>query len=191
MDRRHCRQHRVHTARVGLVLGQEADTGVRRSLARVEPAWAPDSGALFYVSNRGGSMDLWRQPLDTRTLPSRDPEPMTAGVGMRSAALSRDGRRLAYSRGRQIQNVWRVPILSDRPATWLDAEQITFDQALAEYMDVSPDGTRVAVSSDRGRNQDLWIFPVSGGQPTQLTRDETGDWNTSYSTRGRFFGLKE
>ena len=65
---------------------------------------------------------------------------------IRSAAFSPDSTKVAYSRGRPVSNVWRVPILTDRPANWGDAKQITFDNALVEFFDVSPDGKHVAVS---------------------------------------------
>ncbi len=36
----------------------ELDTGNIRS-----PTWAPDGSAIYYVSDRGGSLDVWRQSL--------------------------------------------------------------------------------------------------------------------------------
>ena len=68
--------------------------------------------------------------------------------------LAPDGTRLAYSRGRAIRNIFRAPILSERVATWDDAEQITFDEAQNEHFDLSPDGTTLLVSSDRSGNPD-------------------------------------
>ena len=82
---------------------------------------------LFYVSDRGGTMDLWQQAITHQGMADGAPEPVSSGLVIRRAAMSPDGTRLAYSKGRRIANVWRVPILSDRPATWVDAEQVTFD----------------------------------------------------------------
>jgi TolB protein len=121
----------------------------------LNPSWSPDGNTLFFISNRGGSMDLWQQPMGRDRKPEGQAEPVTTGLGIRSAALSPNGTKLAYSRGRRMSNVWRVPIFRDRPATWADAEQLTFDAAFIEFVDVSPDGKRVAVSSDRAGNQDL------------------------------------
>jgi TolB protein len=81
--------------------------------------------------------------------------------------------------------VWRVPILSDRPATWADAQQVTSEHASIEFVDVSPDGMLLAVSSDRRGNQDLWLLPVAGGEMTPLTTDPTPDWNPRWSPDGR------
>lgn len=119
------------------------------------PSWSPDSRAVYFVSNRGGSMDLWRQSLDSGE-PQGDPQRVTTGVGMRQAIFSPDGRRLAYGKGGRVANVWRVPLLEDRPATWADAKQLTFDEALIEWIDVTPDGSSMLLSSNRSGNQDLW-----------------------------------
>ena len=149
------------------------------------PSWSADSRKLYFVSNRGGNRDLWQQSLTADGEPQGVPQPITVGIDMRSAAFSPDGTQLAYSRGRQVANVWRVPIFSDRPATWKDATQLTFDQATVEFMDESPDGKWLAVNSDPRGNHDLWILPVEGGEMRQLTFDPTGEWRPSWSPDGK------
>jgi Tol biopolymer transport system component len=149
------------------------------------PTWSKDGRNVFYVSNRGGSMDLWQQAVADDGRPVGEPLAVTHGLGIRSAAFSPDGNRLAYSRGGRVANVWRVPILSDRPATWADAQQVTSEHANIEFVDVSPDGMLLAVSSDRRGNQDLWLLPVAGGEMTPLTTDATPDWNPRWSPDGR------
>ncbi|GMR23093.1 MAG: hypothetical protein BMS9Abin37_1493 [Acidobacteriota bacterium] len=149
------------------------------------PSWSTDVRTLYYVSNRGGSRDLWQQRLGNDGSPRGDPEPVTTGVGIREATMSPDGTRLAYSKGGLVASVWRVPILDDRPATWADAEQITFDEAYIEHIDVSPDGKRLVISSDHARNADIWILPVDGGDMRQLTTDRTPDWAPRWSPDGQ------
>jgi serine/threonine protein kinase len=157
------------------------------------PTWSADGKRIFYVSNRAGSMDLWQQQVADDGRPLSDPIVLTQGVGMTSASFSRDGARLAYGKGARVGNVWRVPILSDRAATWADATRVTSEHARIEFVDVSADGQQVAVSSDRRGNQDLWVLPASGGEMTQLTRDPTPDWNPRWSPDGRemlFYALR-
>jgi Tol biopolymer transport system component len=76
-------------------------------------------------------------------------------------------------------------VLADRQATWSDAQQLTFDNALVEFLDLSPDGTRLAVSSDRRGNPDIWIMPSGGGEMQQFTTDPTPDWDPAWSPDGR------
>ena len=132
------------------------------------------------MSNRGGSWDLWEQDLDESGHVAGGPTPVTTGLGIRHASLSRDGSKLAYARGRRISNVWRVPISRARPATWADAEQLTFDQAFVEMLDVSKDG-RLVLSTDRSGNPDLWIRDAESGEMQQLTTDPTPDWAPKWS----------
>jgi Tol biopolymer transport system component len=145
------------------------------------PFWSPDGSQLYFVDNAGGNMDLWQQVVAGDGQPQGIRLAVTAGIGLRGASLSRDGRRLSYSQGRRVANVWRVPILADRRAMWSDAQQITFDQAFVEFLDVSHNGARLAVSSDRGGNHDLWILPSGGGDMRQVTSDPTPEWGPKWS----------
>jgi Tol biopolymer transport system component len=128
-------------------------------------------------------MDLWRQEIGDGMVIG-EPESLTTGVGMRTAFFSPNGTKLAYSRGRLVGNLWRVPIRDDSPITWSDAQQLTFDEAHVEFADVSPDGTRVVLSSDRAGNPDLWLMPAGGGEMQQLTTDPTPDWLPRFSPDG-------
>ena len=148
------------------------------------PTWSNDGRAIYYVSNRGGSMDLWRQTLTIDGAPVGDAIAVTQGLGIRSAAFSADGTKLAYGRGGRITNVWRAPIVPGRRTTWADAEQLTSERAFIEFIDISPDGKLLALSSDRRGNPDLWLMPASGGSMTPLTTDPTPDWCPRWSPDG-------
>ncbi len=149
------------------------------------PRWSADGRSLLYVSNQGGTMDLWRQAIDSDGVPDGDPVVLSAGLGMGRCSLSANGRRLVYSRGGLVSNVWRFPLLTDRPATWADAQQVTYDEANIEYVDLSPDGQWLALSSDRAGNSDLWLTPAEGGAMRQLTSDPTPDWYPRWSPDGQ------
>lgn len=147
------------------------------------PKWSRDGRTLYFVSNRGGSMDLWQQRMADDGTPEGTPQPLTTGIGITQAAFSPDGAKLIYSKGRQVGNLWRVPI-QDPPATWELARQITFDHALVEMVDVAPDDERLLVSSDRSGNPDLWILPIAGGEMQQWTSDPNPDWAPRWSPDG-------
>jgi Tol biopolymer transport system component/tRNA A-37 threonylcarbamoyl transferase component Bud32 len=152
------------------------------------PSWSPD-GALTYVLSAGGSAELWRQPFGLDRMPVGAPVVLSSGVGMRNASVSSDGTRVAYSQGRRVANLWRVPLQPDRAATWADATQITFDQAYIEFADVSPDGRQLAVSSDRAGSIDLWVLPSSGGEMRQVTSDRGAEWSPRWSPDGTVFAF--
>ena len=148
------------------------------------PSWSTDSRTLYFVSSQGGSADLWRQALSETGEPTGTPQQVSTGLDIRHAVLSPDGTALAYSKGRRVANVWRIPIL-DRPAVWADAEQLTFDQAFIEHLDISRDGASLIVSSDRAGNPDLWALPADGGTMRQVTNHSTPDWGPAWSPDGQ------
>ena len=149
------------------------------------PTWSRDGASLYFISNRGGAMDLWAREVDSERGPVGPAVPVTVGIGMRSTSFSTDGSKLAYSKGRTVMNVWRVPILRDRPATWADAEPVSSEQAFVEELDVSPDGTELALNSDRAGNLDLWVVPLDGGEWRALTTHPGADWAPRYSADGK------
>ena len=149
------------------------------------PTWSPDGKYLYFVSNRTGSMDLWQQRIGKDGMPVDSSQPVTTGIGIRHALLSQDGMRFAYSKGRLVANLWRVPIKKNIPATWKDAEQVTFDQAFIEFVDVSSDGERLLFSSDRAGNQDLWTMSLESGEMQKMTTDPAPDWSPAWSPDGK------
>jgi TolB protein len=149
------------------------------------PTWAADARSLFLISERGGDSDLWQQRLARDGRPADPLHPVTAGLGIRSAVVSRDGRRVAYTKGRRIANLWRVPVLPDRRATWSDAEQLTFEQAFIESVDLAPDGRRLLIGSDRAGNHDVWLMSLPAGELTRVTTDPAADWGPRWSPDGR------
>jgi Tol biopolymer transport system component len=148
------------------------------------PMWSADGRTLFFLSNRGGSVDLWIQRLTAQGSPAGEASPLTVGIGMRAAALSADGRTLAYARGRRVDNVWRVPIFETGEAGLKDADQLTFDEATVGSIDVDRDG-QLVISSERGGSRDLWLVRADGTDMRQLTHDRAVENGPRFSTDGR------
>jgi Tol biopolymer transport system component len=134
------------------------------------PTWLPDSRGLCFISDQGGTLDLWQLVIGEDGRPQGPPIQLTAGIEMTHVALSASGQKLAYVKGRNVRNVFRTPIQADRPATWADATQLTFDEAEVESVDVSRDG-RLLISSDRSGNWDIYILSPGSGDLQQLTTD--------------------
>ena len=140
----------------------------------ISPTWLPDSRGFYFVSDRGGTSDLWIFTISEDGRVEGAPKQVTAGIEMDKAELGANGRRLAYTKKRITRNVFRVPILTDRLATWGDATQLTFDDAAIESVDVSSDG-RLLVSSDRSGNWDVYVLSEKGDHLQPLTTDPALD----------------
>ena len=152
--------------------------------SRVRAAhWSPNTDGLYFISNAGGPMDLWFQRVDNEG-PTGAPEQVTTGMAIRNAAFSPDGRRLAYSQGSRVANLWRIPLLDDREASWADAEQMTLDQSLVGFVSVSPNRSELWFSSNRSGTQDLYRMGIGGGEPVRVTHANDNDWSPILSPDG-------
>jgi len=149
------------------------------------PGWLADSRYLYFVSNRGGSMDLWRLGINKNGRPAGEPRQLTTGLDLKYAKFSQDGKKLAYSKKRSVSNLWRLPILEERPATWMDARQLTFLQANIIKVDVSADGKKLVFHSDLDGMEHLWMMPAEGGEPQRVTMDPMMQATPAWSPDGK------
>jgi dipeptidyl aminopeptidase/acylaminoacyl peptidase len=58
--------------------------------------------------------------------------------------------------------------------------QVTFDAGNEEYPCWSPDGTRIAYSSDQTGADDIYIVSIAGGAPQRVTTHESWDWDPDW-----------
>ena len=148
------------------------------------PIWSPDGRQVFFISDRGGSRDVWWVPLDARGNPTGQTRSLTAGVGIGAIALSGDGKKLAYTKVTERSNIWSIPVLPDRTLTLEDALALTSENNYIELMSLSPDGKWIAFDSNRSGNQDIWIMRKDGSELRQLTTHTAHDWIGSWSPDG-------
>jgi Tol biopolymer transport system component/C-terminal processing protease CtpA/Prc len=112
-------------------------------------------------------------PAEKKSEPA--PKPDEGVVGARYAHLSPDGRQIAFS---LWGDLWIMPAEGGR------ATRLTQNEASDLKPIWSPDGKRLAFTSDRSGNFDIWTMPADGGLPTQLTFDATMDHVCQYSADG-------
>jgi serine/threonine protein kinase len=73
---------------------------------------------------------------------------------------------------------------SERPPAQRALTRLTYDSGLQSEPTWSPDGRFIAYSSDRSGNFDIWVQPVSGGNPVQVTKSPAQDWQPDWSPQG-------
>src|SRR5262245_1442773 len=154
----------------GVYLGALDSTASKRLLAADTNAIYSPTGHLLFV--RQGV--LLRQPFDVKKLalfgeaaPIAESIAVSTSVG--AFSVSENGV-LAY---------WTGQIVPDMTLTWLDrsGKLIETIGSPGSYrgVDLSPDGSRLAVHRHEGNGGDIWIFESSRGPMSRLTFDPALD----------------
>jgi Tol biopolymer transport system component/DNA-binding winged helix-turn-helix (wHTH) protein len=124
-------------------------------------AWDPRQDVLIFSSNRDDRQILWKVAAGGGTAVPLEPAVEDAV----DPTISRDGRRLIYTRRMIDTNIFRLDIQSPSasPATLIASSR--HDQ----YPRVSPDGQSIAFESDRTGDDEVWVAGADGSSPRQVT----------------------
>jgi Tol biopolymer transport system component len=157
------------------------------------PVWTPDGQNLLFVSDRGGSRDIYRVRISEDGPPSGTAVRLTTGIGVHTLSLSGNGRGLAYSVIDSRQNIWSVTLPTSGPASLADARAVTIGNQTIEGVALSPDRQWLVFDSDLHGNQDIYTIRVTGGEQIRLTTDATNDFGAEWSPHGHeiaFYSLR-
>jgi len=151
------------------------------------PAWSPDGKYLYFASDRAGSMNVWRVPIEEKTGNVLGPAESVTTPSPYSAQLSfsRDGQRMVYSqivRGANLQRVGFDPVketVTGQPV-W-----ITQGSRTANTPNLSPDGEWLAFDAQGGKQDDLFVVRRDGTGLRQLTDDIYKDREPRWSPDGK------
>ena len=141
------------------------------------PVWSPDGQWLYFLSNRSGSMALWRVAIDEATGATRgDPQPLaTPAWYVADFSLSADGAIGVYSSLAVSNNIARVAFDPVSATIKGDVEPITFGTNDFFQFDVTKDGRFVAVTTSSRTREDLYVLTVADGSMRRLTNDFARD----------------
>jgi serine/threonine protein kinase len=145
------------------------------------PVWSADGKFIYFLSNRSGSMNLWRIAVDEAAgTPVSSPEPITLPtVYAEHISVSRDGKTLAYVNRTEAGEIYRASFDAARERLGA-VEALTQGTRFDSMPDVSSDGRSVVFVSGGERPDQLAIAPVDrAGAPRQIT--DNRDKATKYS----------
>jgi serine/threonine protein kinase/Tol biopolymer transport system component len=153
------------------------------------PTWSPDGRFLYFSSDRGGSMNLWRVPIAEATgRVLGDPEPVTTPAQWSSQLrFSQDGRRALYETLDESANFERAALDPADPAGVAvtgPLKPVTQGSREIGYGRVSPDGRWIAFQTAFPQ-EDLFVVRTDGSGFRQLTNDVAKDRNPGWSPDGR------
>lgn len=124
--------------------------------------WTSNGRDILYSSNKSGLFRFWRLSLAKNE--SRQEVGISAWDPGRPA-IARQGNRMAFVEWFYEVNIWEFPHQDDghEPSTIIASSR-------ADYQPVySPDGRRIAFSSDRSGSSEIWVADGDGSGPLRLT----------------------
>jgi serine/threonine protein kinase len=136
------------------------------------PVWSPDGRYLYFSSDRGGSMNLWRVRVEERTGKTlTTPEPVTTPAQWSGfISFTRDGLHMAYVQQTRTWNLYKAAFDPAKEAILGQPVPITQGTQEAAFPDVSSDGQWVAFTS-RLQPEDVYLVKSDGTGLHQLTND--------------------
>jgi len=149
------------------------------------PTWSPDGRYLYFSSTRGGTMNLWRVPIDEgsgRVLGL--PEPVTTpSIYSGGIAFSRDGSRMAFASLDYRSTLFKVGFdLASGSIVGTPTPVLKSRRPIRDH-EVSPDGEWVTFM-ETGGQEDLFVARTDGKEYRRLTDDVARDRGPSWSPDG-------
>ena len=126
--------------------------------------WSRDGKSVIYGGSRNSAslFYLWRAEIAERRPPQRLE---IAGPHAGEPSVSPSGNRLVFSRDLGDVDIWRYRV--DGTAEPLIASSLT--ESNPQF---SPDGSRIAFTSDRsGEATEIWVAKADGSKPVQMTNN--------------------
>jgi eukaryotic-like serine/threonine-protein kinase len=150
------------------------------------PIWSPDGRFIYFSSDRGTALNLWRIAVDESSgAASGRPEPVTAGVqaSIGLPSFSKDGSRLAFRSRVAAVNPAAIPF---DPVTLRAGTPFLLDSQnnIRVPSSVSPDGKLLALYAIGEHQEDLFIAPLDGAI-RRLTDDAARDRGPVFTPDGR------
>jgi Tol biopolymer transport system component len=141
------------------------------------PVWSPDGKYIYFASDRGGSMNLWRIAVDEKTgkalgEPEAVPTPSRYAL---SVSFSRDGKSLAYVRYESLANIQSVPFDASSGKVTGAPVWVTRGFTGVSHPQLSPDGERYVARWPRLTQEDIAVFNKDGSNWRALTDDKFQD----------------
>ena len=130
--------------------------------------WAPAGRALYFEGVSQGVTNLWKVEVEARTLRwVAGPERLTTGPGVDAdIAISRDGRKLAYTTRTESAHIWSLPFDAATGQTKGAGQSVTPAGVDAWRPDLTPDGKKLVFVARRGEKEELWerLFDENRGR---------------------------
>ena len=152
----------------------------------VSPVWSPDGRYLYFSSNRGGSLNLWRVRIDEASGEVLGaPEPLTTpSQSALHLSFGGDGQRGVYTDATTTSNVQKLAFDTEEQRVLGEPMSVTEGSMNTGRADPSPDGEWITFQV-RGTHEDIFVARADGTDRRQLTDDVHNDRLPRWSPDGR------
>jgi Tol biopolymer transport system component len=142
-------------------------------------AWSTSGHSLFFASAEGVGKDrLWRV-----SVPGGQVEPFSGtSAGATEPSVARRAGRLVFLQSEMDQNLYRADLSAVPPSS---IEQLVGTIRSETDPDMSPDGSRVAFTSDRTGYTEIWTMDPQGRHPAQVTSLQSSVGHPRWSPDGQ------
>jgi len=158
------------------------------SYFNLAPRFSPDGSRYVYFSDQGARYSIWvagswgLSPAK-KVITGESTPAMEEFYYFRSnLSWFPDNRRIAFASKTALGD--RINILDVDTGTILQKIEIPQLSAIHE-VDVSPDGTKIAMAAQSGMQADLFIYDIASGFVTRLTDDSYMEMQPRFSPDGR------
>ena len=140
------------------------------------PVWSPDGRHLYFCSDRSGTMNLWRVPIDEETGRRRGPvEPIrTPSTDAGLLSITRDGAFLVFASKQRYGEVRRISFDPATERLTAEAVPLLSGSMFVRHIAPSPDGRLIAFTAT-AQNEDVYVMSADGTGIRQLTNDAARD----------------
>ena len=150
-------------------------SGARESVwgIDIQFSWAPSGKAIYFERSFRGAKNLWKMTVDPNTFKAAAIERLTTGTGPDTQlAVSRDGRKLAFTGGTQHIRVWLFPFDASSGRITGKGEAVTSPGMESWRQNLSRDGKKLAFCAQRAGKWELWEKSLADGREAPIVADD-------------------
>jgi Tol biopolymer transport system component len=139
--------------------------------------WSPTADALYVEVTSNGLPSLWRVRVAPVTLAWLSAEQLTTGAGTAaSAAVSPDGRHLAFTSAKGVSRAWVFPFDPVRGRVGGEGQPVTAEEMTIAGLSLSPRGRAILYRGTQAGSDRVTVFTtdLETGLTTPLVHNALG-----------------